>query len=170
MENMKQIISKHNKILNENDQLINTTASNERQTKCNCRQRETCPLDTQCLNSGIIYQATVTRQDNKKQENYIDLTDNTFKTRYNAYTSSFRNKTKRYATTLSKFIWSLNNKGIQYNIKWTTVAKCSSYSPCSNVCNLCLREKYFIIYKPHMASLNSRNEYQANANTGSAIC
>ena len=88
----------------------------------------------------------------------IFFTDNTFKTRYNAHTSSFRNKNKRYATTLSKFIWSLKDKGIQYSIKWRTVAKCSSYSPSSNICNLCLREKYFISYKPHMASLNSRNE------------
>ena len=158
MENMKQIISKHNKIVTENDQLINIKTANEKQAKCNCRQMEMCPLDGHCLSSGIIYQATVTRQDNKKEENYIGLTDNTFKTRYNAHTSSFRNENKRYATTLSKLIWSLKDKGIQYSIKWRTVAKCSSYSPSSNTCNLCLREKCFIIYKPHMASLNSRNE------------
>ena len=28
----------------------------------------------------------------------------------------------------------------------------------SNRCNLCLWEKYFIIYKPKMATLNKRNE------------
>ena len=105
MENMKQIISKHNKIVTENDQLINTKTANERQTKCTFRQIETCSLGGQCLNSGLIYQATVTRQDNKREENYIGLTDNTFKTRYNAHTSSFRNENKRYATTLGKFTW-----------------------------------------------------------------
>ena len=114
MENMKQIITKHNKVLTENDQLINTKTANERQTRCSCRQIETCPLDGQCLNSGIIYQAAVTRQGNKREENYTGLTDNTFKTRYNAHTSSFRNENKRYATTLSKFIWSLRIK--EYNI------------------------------------------------------
>ena len=114
---MKQIILKHNKIITENDQLINTKTANDRQTKCNCRQIETCPLDGQCLNSGIIYQATVTREDNKKEENYIGLTDNTFKTRYNAHTSSFRNENKRYTTTFSKYIWFVKDKGIKYGVK-----------------------------------------------------
>ena len=117
MENMKQIISKHSKILTENDQLISTKTANGRPTRCNCRQTETCPLDCQCLNSSTIYQATVTRQDNKKEENCIGLTDNTFKARYKAQTSSFRNENKRYATTLSKYVWSLKDKGMQYSIK-----------------------------------------------------
>ena len=94
----------------------------------------------------------------QKEENYMGLADNTFQTRCNTHTSSFRNDNKRYATTLSKYIWSLRDKGIQYSIKWRSVSKCSAYSPSSNVCKLCLREKYFIIYKARICVFNSRNE------------
>ena len=94
-------------------------------------------------------------QDNKKEENHIGQTDHTFETRYNGHTSSLRNENKISTTTLSKYIWSRKDKSIQYSVKWRSVAKCSSYSPSNNVCNLCLREKYFGIYKPRMASLKS---------------
>ena len=57
-----------------------------------------------------IYQATVTRYDNQQEETYIGLTENTFKTRYNGHTSSFRNEEKKNSTTLSQYIWSLKEK------------------------------------------------------------
>ena len=45
-----------------------------------------------------------------------------------------------------------------YNIKWRKVKQARSYSNVSKRCNLCLWEKYFIICKPEMSTLNNRSE------------
>ena len=152
MPNMKSVISSQNKSINKK---IEETPTEE---NCNCRKGKTCPLDGKCQTSGIIYQAIVTREDNRKEETYIGLTENTFKTRYNNHTHSFRNQSKETSTTLSQYIWHLKDNNIDYNMKWKLIAKGTPYSTSTKKCNLCLKEKYFIICKPHMASLNHRNE------------
>lgn len=152
---MQQIISAHNKstlkTTKTSDSMPQTTPN------CNCRNK-LCPLDGNCLTPGVIYQATVTRQDNHKDETYIGLMEGPFKTRFNAHICSFRNEHQRSATTLSQYIWSLIDKKVQYSTKWKILARAKSYSTSSKRCNLCLTEKYFIISKPAMSSLNNRNE------------
>ena len=81
MTNMKQIISNHNKTILNKDNNTESKTNN-----CNCRIKEACPVNQKCQTSSLIYQATVTRHDNNKEESYIGLTDNTFKTRYNGHT------------------------------------------------------------------------------------
>ena len=44
----------------------------------NCRQPAHCALDGNCLKSAIIYQATVTTQDNRPAETYVGLTESSF--------------------------------------------------------------------------------------------
>ena len=75
MPNVKQIISNHNKAILTKDSSIEDTTNN-----CNCRVTEKWPVDNKCQTSSLIYQAMVTRHDNNKDETYIILTDNTFKT------------------------------------------------------------------------------------------
>ena len=96
--------------------------------------------------------------DNNKKETYIGLTDNQFKYRYNNHTSSFRIENPKQSTALSKYIWKLERAKKQWTIKWKIIDKGQPYSPASNKCNLCTKEKYYIICKPHMATLNNRNE------------
>jgi hypothetical protein len=151
MRNMKRTIAASNKTKNQTEE-TETTKS------CNCRNRDQCPLEQNCLTPSVVYQATVTRDDNKKEETYIGLTENPFKTRYNCHNSTFRNDNKRNATTLSQHIWKLKDNRIDYKITWKIIAKARAYSPETKSCNLCLIEKYYIIYKPNMATLNSRNE------------
>ena len=153
MPNVKQIIENHNRKIVNTKEAINTETEN-----CNCRTKETCPLDKQCLTSGVIYQATVLRQDKQQKETYIGLTENTFKTRYNGHTNSFKHNSKRNATTLSQYIWKLKDKKIQYNITWKIIARSKTHSTTKNTCNLCTKEKYYIIFRPEMGSLNNRNE------------
>ena len=152
MANMKQVISKHNSKISKKHE------DHVAPTQCNCRRGKTCPLDGKCLTAGIIYQATVKRQDNQKEETYIGLTENSFKTRYNGHTCSFRNSHKRNETALSQHIWSLKDQNIQHTIEWKIIKKCHAYSTTSKTCNLCTSEKFFIIYRPNMSSLNNRNE------------
>ena len=111
-------------------------------------------VDNKCQTSSLIYQATVTRHDNNKDETYIGLTDNTFKTRYNGHTNSFRHSNYRNSTALSNYIWMLKDKKISYSLKWKIIDRGRAYKPSGKNCSLCDLEKFHIIFKPELASLN----------------
>ena len=49
-------------------------------------------------------------------------------------------------------------KGIQHTITWKLIDRGKPYSPVHGVCNLCLKEKFYITYKPEMAEINRRSE------------
>ena len=152
MNNVKSIISSHNKAQinkpsKQSDQIDNS---------CNCRNKNSCPLEGNCNTRNIIYQAEVTTP--QTTETYIGLCDTTFKERYRNQTCSFRNERYKNVTDLSKHIWSLKERQINYQIKWKKVRQARSYSNVNKKCNLCLWEKYFIICKPEMSTLNRRNE------------
>ena len=101
MANMKQTITNHNK------QILRQYRGEENTPKiknCNCRKKDACPMNGNCLQECVIYEATVTNTATKKEEHYIGLTKNTFKERYTAHTSSFKLASKRKSTTLSEHI------------------------------------------------------------------
>ena len=123
-----------------------------------CRQPNNCPLSRNCLAQNIIYQATVECEGTRPTKTYIGLTTTTFKTRYSNHTASFNHANKKTSTELSKYIWELKRSNIQYSIKWRLVRHAKPYNNITKRCNLCLWEKFFIIYHPTMATLNSRNE------------
>ena len=153
MPNMKQIISAHNK-----SKLQHTNNTDPPTNDCNCRNQALCPLNGNCLVKSVVYQATVKREDNDKEETYIGLTEGNFKIRYNTHKSSFNNATQRNVTALSKYVWSLVDRDIRHSISWKILARAKSYSRSSKRCNLCLTEKYYIITKPAISTLNNRNE------------
>ena len=64
MNNTKQIIDNHNRRILSSPQanVTATTTATEINKTCNCRQKNTCPLDGNCLQSSVIYQTTATRQ------------------------------------------------------------------------------------------------------------
>ena len=47
---------------------------------------------------------------------------------------------------------------IYFNLKWRIIDKAPRYNPMTKRCNLCNKEKFYIMYKPHMATLNKRSE------------
>ena len=71
---------------------------------------------------------------------------------------SVRNEQYKHATELSEHIWSLKDQKIAYQIKWRKIKQARSYSNVTKRCNLCLWEKIFILRRPEMSTLNSRNE------------
>ena len=163
MNNAKQIIDNHNKqILKSYTQANDTATANpntiQNKKTCNCRQKNTCPLEGNCLQSSVIYQATVTRNDNNTTETYIGLTENDFKTRYRNHTASFRHSKHRNSTELSKHIWTLKDNNIEHYISWRILSSHSPYNSSSKRCSLCLKEKFLIIYRPKLSTLNKRNE------------
>ena len=136
MTNLKQNIDGHNKSLLHDKK--------DAQTKsCNCRNPSECPLTGNCLKESVIYQATVTTEDNKLDKTYIGLTENTFKTRFTNHKASLNHKTKRLNTELSKHIWQLKESNTRFKITWKILKQASPYNPAS---------------RPNLASLNKRNE------------
>ena len=95
MNKTKQIIDNHDKCILNPSKHINDTANNTntKDTKaCNCQQKNTSPLNGNCLQSSLIYQATVTRKESSTPETYIRPMENDFKT-------SYRNQTPHHSDT-----------------------------------------------------------------------
>ena len=55
------------------------------------------------------------------------------------------------ATALSKYVWKLY---FTYNIMWRVLARARTYNPATKVCNLCSKEKYYIIFHSELATIN----------------
>ena len=150
MPNMKSIISSHNKHV-----LSNVNSPTPQPDTCNCRRKPDCPLEGKCLQTNVIYQATVTTE--TTTETYVGLATN-FKERYRNHQTSFRRPNRRNETELSKHVWTLQDSDKPFQIKWKILKKCKPYSNANKKCNLCLFEKFIIICKKELCSLNSRNE------------
>ena len=149
MPNMQQLINMDNK------KKLGET-ENPDPSPCNCRDRNSCPLDGKCRTKNVIYQAEVKSDSGK--ETYIGLTSNEFKTRYNNHKSTFRHNKNRFSTELSKHIWDLKDNNKQFEISWKIICKAKPYSNVTKRCNLCNAEKYYIVCKPQLATLNKRSE------------
>ena len=126
---------------------------------CNCRKTNPCPLQGKCLVTNIIYNATVTQEDGNTKK-YIGNTTN-FKARIATYKQSFETD-GLYPTALSRHIHKLKKKNITHNVTWKIVDRGNPFSPVSNVCHLCTKEKFYILFKPELSQLNSRTEMFAN--------
>ena len=129
--------------------------------KCNCPKTvTTCPLNGQCLENSIIYHAKVIQED-QKTANYIGLSSTDFKAILGAHRQTFKDQTKSQ-TSLSNHIHKLKSENIGFEIKWRIVDKGKPFTPVSNVCTLCNKEKYHILFNPELADLNSKSEFYSH--------
>ena len=110
------------------------------------------PQEIHCIST------TVTSGDSKPDKTYVGPTENTFKTRLANHKASFNNPIRRTSTELSKHVWNLKDSNINFRITWIILKRAIAYKPSSKGCNLCLWEKYFITCKPHLTTINKRNE------------
>ena len=127
---------------------------------CSCPRNKACPLEGKCLVDNLVYQTTVT-QENQTERNYIGLASTDFKTRLGIHKHSFLDEEDNQ-TSLSKHIWELKKKNIEYAVSWKLVGRAKPFSPVSGVCGLCIKEKFYITFRPNMANLNSRSEIYSN--------
>ena len=118
-----------------------------------------CPLDEKCLSENVVYEATVT-QDDQTKNCYTGLCSTTFKKRLGIHKHSFVSKDNQ--TSLSKFIWKLKSKNVGYDITWKLLDQAEPFSPISGKCALCIKEKFYIMFRPTSADLNSRSEIFSN--------
>ena len=148
--NLGRKISAHNRKILEADR--NREGVNE---PCVCTKFE-CPVEGKCTQRGVIYNATIKREDGIT-DTYIGLCEPTFKERWKNHRSNFKTRNPKNATTLSKYIWDLDDRKIKHEIDWKIVSRAQAFNPTTGICQLCNREKYFIIFKPEMASVNERD-------------
>ena len=146
---MNSIIKAHNtKALKKND-----TNQTEQVKSCDCRDKQTCPVDNKCLTSNVVYKATVKYED--KEQSYVGMTEYSFKTRYTQHKSSFKHSKHRNQTELDNLIWSLNDKNISYKLSWKIIDRAQPYKPGKITCNLCLYEKYHILLGTNLINRKS---------------
>ena len=148
---MAQIIAGRNKQVLEDK-------GGEEQRLCSCTRGKTCPLDGKCLSKNLIYQATVTKPNNETKT-YVGLASTEFKKRLAVHKNAFEDQTKlNIQTSLSKHVWKVKSEGVQPTVTWKIIDRGKPFSPVSGVCNLCTKEKFYIMYRTEMAELNSRSE------------
>ena len=149
--NLAKAICGHNaKILKESGNPVEERA-------CSCRNGTNCPLGGQCLQKNLVYQATVI-QDGTPDQTYIGLSAPPFKDRLGNHKKSFNNDAYKKETTLSKYVWSLKRKNEQYDIKWRLLTTAKPFNPVTEICNLCTAEKFHLVFKSELATLNKRDE------------
>ena len=152
MPNFKQKVAMHNSRIRRSQTQINN------QPGCNCTGgTEECPLRGSCKIKGVIYRADVASPGLTTQT-YTGLTSNTFKQRFYGHSHSFNNRDSTTSTTLSSYIWDLKDKGRDFNLSWNVIDRGKAFNPVTRRCNLCVKEKFHIIFQPEGASLNKRSE------------
>ena len=95
---------------------------------------------------------------NTTNKYYYGTCENTFRERYNNHNCSFRNKSREKNTELSKYVWELQEKEINYFINWNIAMKSHKYVCRSRKCNLCICEKLLISRAYPNVLLNKRDE------------
>ena len=148
--NIEKIIKSHNKKI-----ISKQTHTENNEENCNCRAKESCPLNGKCLTSCIVYKAIITAPSEPTRQ-YFGSTEGPFKIRFNNHTHAFRNPTKKHATCLSTYIHDLQDKQIHPNLRWEIEKKCHPYKCGSRRCDLCLTEKLCLLKSKN--TLNKRTE------------
>ena len=152
MPNMSQVISRHNKtILSQSH-----NPPTEPPKMCNCRAGSICPLNNQCLERCLVYQATV--KTSVATKIYIGCTEATFKMRYANHVKSFKHRSYSKETELSKYIWKLIDQNEQFEVAWKIITKTSPYTSGTRKCDLCITEKMHIASADPTTLLNTRAE------------
>ena len=93
------------------------------QRSCNCRIKESSPLNGKCLHStsmdDMIYKAKVTTNCTYKE--YYGMSESEFKSRCNKHTQSLRQISHVNNMEQFKYLWTLKAKGNDYHLRWTTI-------------------------------------------------
>ena len=111
------------------------------------------------MTANVVYIAKVNNKRNKEEGSYICLTERSFKDRLYKHRNSLHHRAKANATELSKYVWGLRDRNIEeINIEWSILNKAPTYRNSSKNCNLCLSEKYHIIFHNQGNLLNKRSE------------
>ena len=80
-----------------------------KRTKAQLHKETLCPLNRNCQAENIVYEASITCNEQTYGENiYIAIAETTFKKRYSNHKRSFNLATYKNDTELSKEFWKKN--------------------------------------------------------------
>ena len=150
--NMKAALAAHNKKL---------LGSSDEKLPCNCDKGKESPFgrNGDCRLNCVIYKASVVPEDPTLPiESYVGMTEPTFKKRFRNHTTSFNRREHESKSALSKHIWALKDKNVGYRINWSIIDRAPAFSPVTGVCKLCTLEKFYILFRPDLATLNEHHE------------
>ena len=152
MPNIKSKISTLNK------KILNKPV-NQHTRKCNFINKNTCPLNGNCLLENILYIATIKfDKKNYQPRNYKEISENTFKKRYANHKRSFNINRYKNDTKLSVEYWNLKAGNSIPKVTWAVKNQFSAYNPQSERCSLCLNEKCEILDDKENNLLNKKSE------------
>ena len=114
MRNISSIIASHNKSI---------LRPKAKEYGCNCRNKESCPLQNQCLTPKVIYEATVVNNSDNKKWVCFGASHATFKDQYCNHTRDFNHECYSKCTELLKYIWQLKRILKIPSIEWKIVRK-----------------------------------------------
>ena len=121
----------------------------QNQPKCNCPQKNTCPLEGHCLDKELLYRCTLKENTTSDGVNYNGVTEDAFKDRFNKHLNSFKYESKANSTELSKYFWEVKRKNNEKPIMhWSVIDHAKPCQNGSKSCKLCLTEKYHILTSP----------------------
>ena len=162
-KNMKTMIDKHNKyVLGPSKEKSNGVSG------CNCRKKQECPIPDNCLQKSVVYKAVV--KGGPTDMIYYGLTEDTFKTRWNAHKSSFKHEKQKSKTKLSNYVWKLKGENKPHEVEWSIKARAFPYKSGSKHCDLCLVEKTTIALADQKFALNSRSEIMSKCRHKNKYC
>ena len=97
-----------------------------------------------------------------ERNEYLGLTEITFKKRYDGHMTSMRHERMEKSTELSKLmIWDMKRKNAGCSISWSVVAQTPAYSNATKRCPLCLREKLEILNADRRVNITKLSELVA---------
>ena len=135
MPNIKSKINTHNK------KILNKSVHRNTR-KCNCINKNTSPLNGNCLLKNIHYIATIkSDKKNYQPRNYKGINENTIKKRYANHKRSFNINRHKNDTKLSVECWNLKAGNCNPKVTWPVTC----VQPQSKRCSLCLNEKLEIL-------------------------
>ena len=150
LNNVKSEITSHNRRLRNSTKI-------ETKPPCDCRKKDSCPLNGKCQITNLVYKADITTEDGDHKI-YIGTTGNSFKERHRGHKTSFVHERKANTTELSKYYWRLRNEGKDPVLKWSVIREVRGGYNRKNGCTLCNTERYEIARADKKRLLNKRTE------------
>ena len=149
MPNMASTVAMHNKSI---------LGKKQQRDPLPCKCKTPCPIGGNCGVADLVYEATVKEKVSNRTETYTGLTYRTFKERYKEHMYDMGHAEKRTSSKLAGHIWDLKDRGVDFDITWRMLARATHFNPITRKCNLCLKEKHFIMYGEGTSTLNKRSE------------
>ena len=145
MENVSQIIKKHNKrVIKTNERSI---------APCNYREKNNCPMNGNYRVENVVYKCIVSATEKSKEHVYIGIAEGDWKQCYCDHTMSFKNQ-KQSDTALSTFLWEFKKLTKETpKLTWSVLKVVPGYSNISRRCLMCLNKKLLITTYPDQKQL-----------------